>query len=92
MKRKVLSMILALVMIITCLVSPAMASQTELTPSESLTVEPAGETVIRTEDGEVVEDEAIEADTTEVEILVSVNHGETVFTQTSDLELAVAAS
>ncbi|MBE6946392.1 MAG: hypothetical protein E7459_09980, partial [Ruminococcaceae bacterium] len=91
MKRKVLSMILALVMIITCLVSPAMASQTELTPSESLTVEPAGETVIRTENGETVEDEAIEADTTEVEILVSVNHGETVFTQTSDLELAVAA-
>ncbi len=80
-RKKLLAMLLALVMSITCLVSPAMA-----TPAEAQTSETHESHYV---DGELVV-EATEKDTTLVDILVSVE-GETAFMQTSDLEVAVAA-
>ncbi len=91
MNKRIPSMILAMLMIITCLVSPAMANPTAAQTSETLsdvTIEPA---ISQTSDGEEIFEPA-EKDTTAVEILVAVEDGETVFLQTSDLELAVAGA
>ena len=89
MKNKVLTMIMALVMIVTCLVSPAMA-----TPAEANNLAtPTGEDVMQSSavdaTGDAITGTAISPDE-EVEIFVAVDEGQTVFTQTSDLELAVA--
>ena len=91
MKRRILSMIMALVMIATCLVSPALASSTETQPGD---YDPASQTeVVRNSvTGELIQQEVTEKDTTEVEILVAVDDGSTVFLETSNLELAVASS
>jgi len=89
MRKKILSTILAVLMIVTCLVSPAVAAQT---------VEPRGDYAASTmqpfegaESGAVLSASA-QKDTTEVEILVAVNGGNTRFLQTSDVEQAVATA
>ncbi len=91
MNRKLFSLIMALVMVATCLVPSAMAttagSETSATASASDLLTP----VIGTADGTLVE--AVQAkDNTTVDILVSVGDGSTTFTQTGDIELAVAAA
>jgi len=89
--KKLSAMIMTLVMIVTCLVSPAMASPAEAhtneVPQESTMLPAMYETV----DGEIVEVSA-EKDTTEKKIMVTVEDGSTVFLQTGNLDLAVAHS
>ncbi len=92
MKRKILSLIMAVLMITTCLVSPAMASQTDAQTSETHSPNTAFEAVYNHETGETTYEPAKEQDTTEVEILVAVNGGSTVFMETSDPTLAVASA
>ncbi|MBE6946129.1 MAG: hypothetical protein E7459_08595, partial [Ruminococcaceae bacterium] len=85
--KRIFAMLLALVMSIACLVSPAMAN-----PAEAQTSAPQDtmmQATYTTADGEthIISEEK---DTTETRILVAVEDGETVFLQTSDLELAMA--
>ncbi len=86
--KRIFAMLLALVMSIACLVSPAMAN-----PAEAQTSAPQDtmmQATYTTADGEthIISEEK---DTTETRILVAVEDGETVFLQTSDLELAMAS-
>ncbi|MBE6945707.1 MAG: hypothetical protein E7459_06430, partial [Ruminococcaceae bacterium] len=89
MKKKLLALLLAMVLGVTCLVSPAMASPTDAQTSESLS-DPTFIPKTVVDDEDVVE--ITEKDTTAKRIMVSVENGSTVFLQTSDLELAVAAA
>ncbi len=91
MKKQALSMILAMVMIITCLIAPAMATPADAQTSETQSEATMLQAVHQNADGEIITETAGK-DTTQVEILVSVDGGETVYLQTSDLELAVAAA
>ncbi len=91
MKKKILSAILALFMVVTCLVSPAMANPAEAETSENPSESTMLSALYETADGLLLEAPE-ERDTTEVTIIVSVGESETVFLQTSDLELAVAAA
>ena len=92
MKQKILSMIMALVMIATCLVSPAMATPTDAEISESALANVAAEPAYSSETGEITYHSAEPKDTTGVEILVAVEGGNTTFLETSDLTLATASA
>jgi len=89
MKKRILTTIMAMLMIVTCLLSPAMASPADpqTSGSQNMMAPVSYETV----NGQTVEANQ-EKDNTDVEILVAVEDGETVFLQTSDLELAVASA
>ncbi|MBE6946455.1 MAG: hypothetical protein E7459_10300, partial [Ruminococcaceae bacterium] len=82
MKKQVLSMILALTMIITCLVSPAMASPAEPTQAEPIVLTQDAQT------GDTIETQGfVRESREEITIMVQLE-GETAFLQTSDLQVA----
>ncbi len=86
--KKFLAMVLALAMIITCLVSPAMASPSRVSSPAASDGMIARETV-RTPDGSLAYVEANNDLNKEVTIMVQLD-GQTAFQQTNDLQLAVA--
>ncbi len=90
MKNKVFAMFLALVMIVTSLMMPVMANPAEEQTGKTQTEDTMVKDIYTTADGEthIVSEEK---NTTETRILVAVDDGETVFLQTSDLELAMAS-
>ena len=86
--KRILAMILALVMIITCLWSPAMATETGATSSDAAatltqTVEDGNTPVVSTTE---------ESDPNEVVTIMVKLDGDTTFMQTNSLEAAVASS
>ena len=89
--KKLFAMLLALVMSVTCLVSPAMASPAEAQTSETLSESSFVEETYMARDGEY-HTVSPKKDTAETRIMVAVDDGSTVFLETSDLELAVAAA
>ncbi len=90
MTKKLFAILLALILSVTCLVSPAMASQANAQPSESpdMAFIPAE---YQGKDDQITT-QSTEKDDTQIKILVSVGDGETVFLQTGDLDLAVASA
>ncbi len=89
--RRLLAMLLALVMSVACLVSPAMANPAEAHSHETSTNAFMVEEQYVTPDGETLT-VPTQKDTTETRIMVAVEDGMTTFLETSDLELAVAAA
>ncbi|MBE6945702.1 MAG: hypothetical protein E7459_06405 [Ruminococcaceae bacterium] len=89
--RRLLAMLLALVMSVACLVSPAMANPAEAHSHETSTNAFKVEEQYVTPDGETLT-VPTQKDTTETRIMVAVEDGMTTFLETSDLELAVAAA
>ncbi|MBE6946613.1 MAG: hypothetical protein E7459_11120, partial [Ruminococcaceae bacterium] len=88
-RKNLLALLLALVMSVSCLVSPVLATAAEPETGESHIVT---DTIVTGDKAETMENryERTEKDTTQVDILVSVE-GETAFMQTSDLDVAMAS-
>ncbi len=86
--KKLISMLMALAMIVTCLVSPAMASPAEA-PAPAAASDSVAVQTVRNPDGSISQVEGTTDLNKEVTIMVQLE-GQTTFQQTSDLQLASA--